>query len=655
MNEDTLRSLKRKRTRWKKFKYCRNPYNKEQYVQARSEANRKVKEAKRDYEKEVASKTKSNSKVFWKFIQTKTKVKDEIKCIQDEEGDVHTDDATKAELLNSYFSSVFTQEGDAPIPEFRKTDTVLEDISFSEEQILKHLKGIDETKSRGADNIHPKLVKETAMQIVKPLTTIFQKSMAMGKVPTDWKLANVTPIHKKGPKHISSNYRPISLTSIICKIMERIIRDSIMEHMEQNRLFTDHQHGFRKGRSCITQLIEVIDEWTENLNSQENIDAIYLDFQKAFDTVPHRRLLAKLEGYGIKGSVLRWITSYLTNRQQRVILNGKESQWQTVTSGIPQGSVLGPTLFLIYINDLPDVVENVVKLFADDTKIYSVVNNEHQQLRLQEDLDSLMNWSDTWLLRFNSSKCKHLHMGRETDTSYNIGDTEIERISHEKDLGVIVDQQLKFQHHISLSVKKANRKLGLIRRSFTHMDKDMFLALYKSIVRPHLEYGSTIWSTIYKKDKIAIENVQRRATKLVPGIQHLSYSERLRILGIPSLQYRRIRADLVETYKIINEIDIVNRNIFPQNPTITTTRGNSCKIYKQHSRLDIRKYSFSQRVVDHWNSLPEHVVRAPSVNSFKERLNSSWKVPIKFVPDFYGPEASSRSQTGLRRILEAPA
>ena len=468
---------------------------------------------------------------------------------------------------------------------------MLDNILFNEEQVLKLWKGIDETKSRGADNIHPKLVKETAMQIAKPLTTLFQKSMDMGIVPTDWKLANVTPIHKKGPKHLSSNYRPISLTSIICKTMERIIRDSLMEHMEQNSLFTDLQHGFRKGRSCITQLIEVIDEWTENLNNHDSIDAIYLDFQKAFDTVPHKRLLAKLERYGIKGSVLRWISSYLTNRQQRVILNGKESQWQTVTSGIPQGSVLGPTLFLIYINDLPDVVENVVKLFADDTKIYSVVNNEYQQLKLQEDLDSLMNWSDTWLLRFNSSKCKHLDMGREADTSYSIGDTEIQRISHEKDLGVIVDPQLKFQHHISSSVKKANRKLGLIRRSFTHMDKEMFLALYKSIVRPHLEYGSSIWSTIYKKDKIAIENVQRRATKLVPGIKHLSYCERLRTLGIPSLQYHRIRADLVETYKIINEIDIVNRNIFPQNPARTKTRGNSCKIYKQHSRIDIRKYS----------------------------------------------------------------
>ena len=192
MNEDTLRSLKRKRTKWKKFKYCRNGYNKEQYIQARSEANKKVKGAKSDYEKEVSGKTKSNSKVFWKFIQTKTKVKDEIKCIIDDEGDVHTDDNTKAELLNSYFRSIFTQEGDAPIPEFRKTDIVLDKILFNEEQVLKLLKGIDETKSRGADNIHPKLVKKTAMQIAKPLTTIFQKSMDMGIVPTDWKLANVT-------------------------------------------------------------------------------------------------------------------------------------------------------------------------------------------------------------------------------------------------------------------------------------------------------------------------------------------------------------------------------------------------------------------------------------------------------------------------------
>ena len=280
MNLETLQSLKRKRTRWKKYKYCKSPENKNLYVHARSEAKRKVKEAKHDYEKEVASKTKTDSKVFWKFIQSKTKVKEEIKCIEDQQGDIHTDDTSKAALLNSYFTSVFTKEDDTPIPEFIRTENILDNISFNVEQVQKLLEGVNETKSKGADNMHPKLVRETAGQIAKPLTPLFKKSMETGQVPSDWKIANVTPIHKKGPKHVPSNYRPISLTSIICKIMERIIRDAIIDHMEDNRLFTDHQHGFRTGRSCITQLIEVIDEWTENLDKRENMDVVYLDFQK---------------------------------------------------------------------------------------------------------------------------------------------------------------------------------------------------------------------------------------------------------------------------------------------------------------------------------------------------------------------------------------
>ena len=170
--------------------------------------------------------------------------------------------------------------------------------------------------------------------------------MDEGTLPNDWKKANVTPLHKKGPKHKVSNYRPISLTSILCKTMERIVRDAIMEHMESNNLFTKHQHGFRKGHSCVTQLIEVIEEWTKELDSHNNIDAIYLDFQKAFDTVPHKRLITKLHGYGIRGKLLSWIENFLTDRKQRVILNGKESDWTDVSSGIPQESVLGPTLFI---------------------------------------------------------------------------------------------------------------------------------------------------------------------------------------------------------------------------------------------------------------------------------------------------------------------
>ena len=270
--------------------------------------------------------------------------------------------------------------------------------------------------------MHPHYFKTLAEQLKEPLHILFNKSFREGKLPNVWKTANITPLHKKGPKHDSSNYRPISLTSIICKIMEKIVRDAIMTYMEENKLFTVHQHGFRKRHSCVTQLIEVLEDWSKEIDKSNSIDNIYLDFQKAFDKVPHKRLLNKLKGYGIGGNLLSWIESFLTDRKQRVVLNGSESNWTNVTSGIPQGSVLGPTLFLIYINDLPDVVHNIVKLFADDTKLYSVVNNAEEQEKLQEDINNLTSWSNEWLLKFNVSKCKHLHLGKPNQATYTMND-----------------------------------------------------------------------------------------------------------------------------------------------------------------------------------------------------------------------------------------
>ncbi|KAK3084823.1 hypothetical protein FSP39_019637 [Pinctada imbricata] len=373
---------------------------------------------------------------------------------------------------------------------------------------------LEDHKSQGPDNMHPHYFKTLAEQLKKPLHILFNTSFREGKLPNVWKTANVTPLHKKGPKHNSSNYRPISLTSIICKLMEKIVRDALMSYMEENQLFTVHQHGFRKKHSCVTQLIEVLEDWSKEIDNSNSIDNIYLDFQKAFDKVPHKRLLEKLKGYGIGGNLLSWIESFLTERKHRVVLNGSESNWSNVTSGIPQGSVLGPTLFLIYINDLPDVVHNIVKLFVDDTKLYLVVNNHEQQERLQEDINSLASWSNKWLLKFNVSKCKHLHLGKPNQTTYTMNDEEITKCDSEKDLGITVDDKLKFQVHINTQIKKANIKLGLIKRTFTYLDKDIFLKLYKSLVRPHLEYGSNVWSVIYKKEAIALENVQRRATRM---------------------------------------------------------------------------------------------------------------------------------------------
>ena len=209
---------------------------------------------------------------------------------------------------------------------------------------------------------------------------------------------------------------------------------------------------------------------------------------------------------------------------------------------------------MIYINDLPDVVNNPIKLFADDTKLYGPSNNEEDRSNIQQDINHLAQWSHSWQLNFNKEKCKHLHLGRVIlPDDYRLLDQALGRIEYETDLGVQVDNQLKFQIHINTAVKKANRMLGVIKRNFKHLDKESFLHLYKSLVRPHLEYASCAWYTLYKKDAIAIENTQRRATKLINDIRNLSYTERLINLGLPSLEYRRIRADVIQVYKYMNE------------------------------------------------------------------------------------------------------
>ena len=433
---------------------------------------------------------------------------------------------------------------------------ILDTIVIQKDKIQKHLEKLNPSKSMGVDGLHPKFLKETADEISDPIFKLCKISLEQSKIPDTWKHSNVTAIYKKGQKDLPSNYRPIRLTSIVCKIIETFIRDSIVQHMETNSLFTKHQYGLRKGSSCVTQLIDVIDNWTKSLDDRNDLDVIYFDFQKAFDTVPHERLLTKLHAYGIRGKVLLWIRDFLNERKQRVVLNGEESNWLDVTSGIPQGSVLGPILFLVYINDLPEVVHNAVKLFADDTKLYGKSCTDEDQRSIQEDINSLIQWSDSWLLKFNISKCKHMHLGtRNTQTVYKMDGMDIEQTTCEKDVGVYIDNELKFQRHIAESIKKANQKLGIIKRNFSHLDKDSFLSLYKSLVRPHLEYCSCVWSVIYKKDAISIENTQRRATKLVHHIQHLPYSDRLQYLGLPSLEYRRIRTDVIQLYKIVNNID----------------------------------------------------------------------------------------------------
>ena len=368
------------------------------------------------------------------------------------------------------------------------------------------------------------------------------------------------------------------------------------------------------------------------IDDGKSIDVVYLDFKKAFDSIPHERLLRKMAGYGITGNTLSWVKDFLKNRKQRVRVGNKFSESSDVTSGIPQGSILGPVLFTIFINDLPENLNVYCKVFADDTKIYDEVKNSN---KIQNDLYQMQNWTELWNLYFNVGKCKVMHIGKKNPkTEYYMKIEEnlqtLEKCEEEKDLGITFDANLKFDIHISNIVKKANQMLGLIRRTFTFRNKSIFLKLYKSLVRSHLEYGNVVWNPHLKKQSIQIENVQRRATKLVPNCKDMSYEERLRYLKLHSLKGRRLRGDLIQAYKIFQDIDDIAPEKLLPITKYGRTRNQGQKLRHRHTRTDIRKYTFTNRIVDHWNSLPLDIKNSKTLNTFKNRIDSYPKLQDQF-------------------------
>ena len=370
------------------------------------------------------------------------------------------------------------------------------------------------------------------------------------------------------------------------------------------------------------------------------VDVIHLDYQKAFDSVPHLRLLTKLKAYGITGTLLTWITNFLTGRSQKVVVNGIQSTPTLVLSGIPQGSVLGPLLFLIYVNNLPSVICSSLMLFADDTKIYRCILSTEDAENLQADLNTLSQWSTTWQLPFNVDKCKVLHFGQKNlsrqYTMYSLGKDKPITAVEEKDLGILFDKKMRFSNHMKYCISKANQRIGIIRRNFKFLNQNLFLTIYNSMVRPILEYASSVCYTMYKQDSEAVENVQHRATKLLLHLRKLPYPERLRRLNLPSLVYRRCIADLIQVYQIIHQIDIINSQEFFSFTKDNVTRGHSLKLSKDRAKSKLGQRVFSSRVVHDWNSLKENTVTSVSLDQFKNRLEKDWKdKEFKFNPTLH--------------------
>ena len=579
--------------------------------------------AKVKYEQKITSNLKQNCKSFYSYLRNKRQVKSSVVSLDRGDGTRTDSSAESAEVLASAFSSVFVREPSGPLPNTEKGTESISDLEVCSDDVRKELLKLNIFKSSGPDGVHPKLLKSLANDnsFVEAITKLFRKCSETGSLPEVWKTASVVALYKKGSKSDPLNYRPVSLTCILCKVYEKLVRVHILDFLEDS--ISKHQHGFVKGKSCLSNLLETFDAILDILDEGAPVDLLYFDFSKAFDSVPHFRLLSKLEGFGVKGKVLDVVKDFLTDRTMRVCVEGQWSEVKHVLSGVPQGSVLGPLLFVLYVNDLPDIVKSKIKLFADDLKL---IGNAANHANVSKDIEELEVWESIWLLHFNPSKCKvvHVNLNSNPNLIYKLDGINLEVSEQEKDLGVITCNSLLWNEQIKASISKANKMICWIVRNLIIREKSVMLAIYKALIRPHLEYCVQLWNPVAAHGSWAIvlelEGVQRRFTRLISEIGTLPYSRRLEILNLTTLAERRIRGDLVETFKAASGLTQYGEDIFCFGRSGMNLVSNSRCTNGNTKVKNLQRSFLPERVIPYWNKLPSEVKNSESVLSFKVRL-----------------------------------
>ena len=491
------------------------------YRMRRNYVTKLVKNSHRDYVNNVIGESLTeNPKSFWSYVKlsrTENMGIPTLKTINK----ICNNDFDKAQALNSHFSSVFTSTSQEFTQEQLKGTSPynpIPQLTIGVEGVAKQLLKLNPSKASGPDELSPRLLKLVGTELAPALQFLFQQSYDTSTVPKQWRQALVSPIFKNGNKADASNYRPISLTCICCKIMEHIVLSHMAKHLNSNRILIDEQHGFRERLSTVTQLINSTNDWTNTLNNKGQTDAIFLDFSKAFDKVSHKHLVTKLKYYGITENTLGWIHSFLSDRTQAVSVNGTHSKSVKVTSGVPQGSVLGPVLFLLYINDINEHINSTVKLFADDSIIYREVHNTQDQLILQNDLATLGKWAQKWSMSFNVKKCAALSITLKRTPlthQYTLLGEDIPCVQKAEYLGVTISHDLKWNAHCSKILQKANRTLGLLRRTLSYCTPKVKTRAYETLVRPQVEYASEVWSPYTQVEINRIEKIQRSSARFV--------------------------------------------------------------------------------------------------------------------------------------------
>ena len=631
LDAEMRKMIVQKRDAWKKWKRTGRASDKAVYTQTEKRCKRMIRNKKNAYERNIVNNRNTNPKLYYSYVNSAKKNRSHFGPLKNDSGEFVIDPMEQAETMNGFYSSVFTRSNGEPRNAF------LCDIEVTEERVKSAIDGMRENAASGPDEIPPILLKMLRDEIAVPLTILFQKSIDAGQIPDDWRKANVVPIYKKGSKAEPGNYRLVCLTSVTGKLLERLMKNDIDAHIENNDLIRDSQHGFCRGRSTQTNLVEFLNVTTKWHDEGKCYDVFYLDFSKAFDVVCHKRLLVKLEAIGIGGKVLKWIEDWLARRIQRVVINGNFSDWIAVISSVIQGSVLGGIFFDIFIDDIDEaIIEALIKKFADDTKLAKVIRNIADAQQMQENLDQICEWAERWQMCFNVKKCKVMHFGRQNIRyRYTMNESEIEKVNEEKDLGVWIEDDMRSSKQCRVAAQNANWALGQLSRAFHYRKASSIVPLYKTFVRPKLEHAVAAWSPWLEGDKETIEKVQRRLVKMISDKRGDTYKERLTSIGLTSLTERRSRGDIIETFRTINGFNRVNKEnwfTFRDLSNSRTTRATVSisgeqqhsrenVLYKESVRLDSRKNFFSVRVVDRWNSIPDEIKAQKTVNAFKNSFD----------------------------------
>lgn len=477
--------------------------------------------------------------------------------------------------------------------------------------------------STGPDGIPNIFLRRYAEIISQFLVIIFRASLLSGVVPEDWKLARIVPVFKKGDETLFTNYRPISLTSSCCKLLEHIIADYIINFLNRNNLLSDCQHGFRKGFSTVTQLTSIVHDFASVLDKTGQVDVIFLDFQKAFDLVSHVHLMHKLKVIGLPAFVTNWISSYLSNRFQYVCIDDHSSTRLPVLSGVPQGSVLGPLLFLIYINDLVSLISDPVKikLFADDCILYNKITCPEDQQMLNTNLNYVQAWCEKWGMKLNAKKSVFMNITNKKNKlsfPYNLPSQPLEQVSEYKYLGVTITNNLSWNKHVTNTCAASFRKLCFLRHKLRKAPTNVKLLAYTSIIRPRLEYACTVWDPHTKSNINALEMIQRKSVRFIFSSYRPSDSP-TRLMeehGIPTLQSRRQIQRLKFLFLLKNNKLSLKPEEFLQPLTSRQTRHRHLESLTPYSaRTNIFKFSFFPRTITDWNKLTESAVT--NIHSFE--------------------------------------